>query len=313
MHKYQVTGVCLNPSIDRALTIDGFDYGGTNRVLGSVDCAGGKGFNVALAAKKLGLRAAATGFVFSGNGDIILHTLSEHGVSDQTLHFQGKVRVNLKVFDKATQVVTELNGKGQMMDADSFAQMSHKMDELAKISHFMVFGGSVAPGLPDDAYKLLIEIANAQGCKCVLDAEGALLKKGITAQPFMIKPNLFELETLVGTKLNTIGEIKTAAQNLINKGVEIVLVSLGQEGALIVNERKAKFAPGIKVDVKNTVGAGDSMVSGAIKGLIDSSELAETLKQAAGAATCSVMQEGTGLTDTSQLKSIYDKIKITDI
>jgi len=313
MHKYQVTGVCLNPCIDRALTIDGFEYGGTNRVISSVDCAGGKGFNVAIAATKLGLSAAASGFLFSDNGDIILHALRSEGVNVQTLSFAGNVRVNLKVYDKATQVVTELNGKGQLMDSDSLTEMVHKIGKLAKVSEYMVFGGSAAPGLGDDVYKLLIETANKSSCKCVLDAEGALPTRGISAQPFMIKPNLFELETLVGEKLNSIQEIKTAAQHLAGQGIGIVLVSLGQEGAMIVSANDAKLAQGMKVSVKNTVGAGDSMVSGAIKGLIDGGDLGEVLRYAVSAATCSVMQEGTGLTDTSELSDVYDKVEISNI
>lgn len=313
MTKTDITGVCLNPCIDRALTIDGFEYGGTNRVVSQVDYAGGKGFNVAVAATKLGLSSAATGFLYEDNGDIILRALEKENVDIQTLSFPGNVRVNLKVYDKATEVITELNGKGKTMDANAMEQMAEKTNKLSKTTEYMVFGGSVSPGLSHDIYKQLIETANKNNCKCVLDAEGELLRQGLKAKPFMIKPNHFELEMLVGKGLGSIEEIKEAAVEIVEQGVGIVLVSLGKDGAMIVSKDGAKYAKGLKVHVKNTVGAGDTMVSGAVKGLIGGGDIGEVLRQAAAAATCSIMQEGTGLSDTSKLKEIYDKITVTDI
>lgn len=313
MTKTDITGVCLNPCIDRALTIDGFEYGGTNRVLSQIDYAGGKGFNVAVAAKKLGLSSSASGFLFEDNGDIILRSLEKEGVDIQTISFPGNVRVNLKVFDKATQVITELNSKGKTMDIHALEKISDKTDMLSKSTEYMVFGGSVAPGLSHDTYRQLIETANKNGCKCVLDAEGELLRQGLKAKPFMIKPNHFELEMLVGKGLGSIDEIKKAALDIIEQGIGIVLVSLGKDGAMIVGQEGTKYAKGLKVHVKNTVGAGDTMVSGAVKGLIYGGDIGEVLRQAAAAATCSIMQEGTGLSHISELKDIYDKITITDI
>ena len=313
MRKIDVTGVCLNPSIDRALTIEGFEYGGTNRVLGTVDYAGGKGFNVAIAARKLGLKSAATGFVFDENGGIILRSLEAEDVDNQTLNIPGSVRVNLKVYDEKTQVVTELNSKGEPIGADVQEKLLTKIEELAEVSKYMVFGGSVAPGLKDDIYFKLIETALKHGCRCILDAEGDLLKKGIEAKPFMIKPNLFELKTLTGKELGSTEEIKAAALEIIKSGVQIVLISLGGDGAMIVTKDEAWFAQGMKVTVKNTVGAGDTMVSGAVKGLLGGGDACEVLRQAAAAATCSITQEGTGLTDISTLSEIYSNIKISSI
>ena len=313
MRKFDVTGVCLNPSIDRALMIEGFEYGGTNRVLSSVDCAGGKGFNVAIAARKLGLKSAATGFVFSENGGIIIGSLKAEDVDNQTLNIPGSVRVNLKVYDKKTQVVTELNSKGEPAGAGVQKRLSSKIEELAEISEYMVFGGSVAPGLQDDIYYKLIGTAGKRGCRCILDAEGELLRKGIEAKPFMIKPNLFELQMLTGKELGSNGEIKAAAQEIIRSGVQIVLISLGGDGAMIVTKDEAWFAQGMKVAVKNTVGAGDTMVSGAVKGLLADGSAQEVLRQAAAAATCSITQEGTGLTDISTLSEIYKSIEISSI
>ncbi len=313
MRKIDVTGVCLNPSIDRALTIEGFEYGGTNRVLSSVDYAGGKGFNVAIAARKLGLKSAAAGFIFDENGGIILRSLEAEDVDNQTLSIPGSVRVNLKVYDTKTQVVTEVNSKGEPIGADMQERLFSKIEELARISEYMVFGGSVAPGLGDDTYQKLIESAEACGCKCILDAEGELLKKGIEAKPFMIKPNLFELQMLTRKKLDSTGEIKAAVQEIIKSGVQIVLVSLGGDGAMIATKDEAWFAQGMKVAVKNTVGAGDTMVSGAVKGLLGGGDARQVLRQAAAAATCSITQEGTGLTDTSTLSDIYKNVKISNI
>ena len=313
MRYSDVTGVCLNPSIDRALTIDGFEYGGTNRVLSTVDYAGGKGFNVAVAAAKLGLRSAATGFVFEENGSIIMRLLEEEGIDIQTLQLPGSVRINLKIYDKATQVITELNSKGAKVESDTAERLFDKIDELSKSTGFLVLGGSVAPGLDSDIYARLIETAGKNGCRCILDAEGELLSKGIEARPFMIKPNLHELEILTERRLSGIAEIKSAAKDIVNSGISIVLVSLGKDGALIVTKDEAKHAQGMKVVAKNTVGAGDTMVAGAVRGLAADSGAEEILRQAAAAATCSVMQDGTGLSDISALEDIYKNIHITDI
>ena len=129
----------------------------------------------------------------------------------------------------------------------------------------------------------------------------------------MVKPNISELETFLERRLHSLDEIKEAAQGIVDRGISVVLVSLGKDGAVIVTKEGAKLAKGLKVDVKNTVGAGDTMAAGAVKGLIHSGDAGEVLRQAAAAATCSIMQEGTGLADASMLQSVYNNIQITEI
>ena len=308
-----ITTVTLNPCIDRMVTVEKFVYGGLNRIIDSRMDAAGKGINVAVALHQLGQKAFCTGINYTERGHMIRELLDRAGIPYDFVEVEGEVRVNLKVFDLSQGVVTEINESGHPVSPQHIQELMDKIDIYAAKSSMMVFSGSVPRGMPTSIYKDLMERANRHGVMCVLDAEGELLLEGLKAQPYMIKPNLYELEKAVGKTLTTHGEIVRAARGFIERGVRIVGVSMGSRGAMIIDENEAYYAHPIAVEVKGTAGAGDSMVAGFCLALKEGAGLEDMLRYGVAAATASVMREGTLLCTLDGFESMLPRVEIEKV
>lgn len=308
-----ITSISLNPSIDRTLTVEGFTPGGLNRVLSSSDVAAGKGINVALTVSALGLDAECVGFMYRDSGPLFEKRLMVNSTAYDFIWLEGSARTNIKVFDQAAGVVTELNESGREIDGDSIRKMTELVCAHAEDSDFLILSGSLPPGCPADYYATLIDAVEGLGCRCVLDADGERLKKGLEARPFMIKPNRFELETMTGRKLETIPEIRDAARQYIDQGVEVVAVSLGADGAIILQGDDALYAPRLNIEVKSTVGAGDSMVAALVAGFMAENDLEETFRMGMACATARCMTEGYRIVDRTLYRAVMDMVKIERI
>ena len=187
--------------------------------------------------------------------------------------------------------------------------MIEKVREYAGLSDIMVFTGSLPPGCPADFYKTLIEATEGK-CRCVLDAEGEKLTRGMEAKPFLIKPNQYELELRVGRKLDSVQDIKEAALECVAEGIGIVAVSMGGDGAFITDGRESLFAPVLDVDVRSTVGAGDSMVTGFLHGIALGEGLAGIFRRGVAAGTAAVTTEGTQLMTKETYESLLGRVVI---
>ena len=305
-----IVTVCLNPSVDKTCEVESFQFGGTNRVISAMLDAGGKGINVALALKRLGQEAAATGFLYNKNADIFYDRLEKGNVICDFIVSDGSARTNIKLRDKKTGTITEINEKGAAVDQSLINAVRDKCIELSKKCEYMVFTGSMPPGCPPDLYKTLI---NEIHCPAILDADSTALKSGAEAAPFMIKPNIHEFEALLGQKLASPDEIVTCARTLIAKGVKYVLISMGSDGAMLVTKNDALFAPRIDVDVQSTVGAGDCMVAGFIHGISMYSDIEAVFASAVAAGTAGVMTSGTGLLEKETYEDLMNKVRIRKI
>lgn len=308
-----ITTVTLNPCIDRMVTIEKFIYGGLNRIISSREDAAGKGINVAVALHQLGQEAFCTGFNYTERGHMIRELLEALTIPYDFVEVEGAVRVNLKVFDLSKSVVTEINESGYPVSFEHIQKLKDKIEAYAPLSSMMVFSGSVPRDVPLSIYGELIELAKKHGTLCVLDAEGGLLLEGIKAQPYLIKPNLYELEKATGETLTTYGEIARAARLFIEKGVRIVGVSMGSQGAMIIDGNYAYYAHPISVEVKGTAGAGDSMVAGFCMAIREGLELKEMLRYGVAAATASVMREGTLLCTRQGFEAMLPKVVIEKV
>jgi 1-phosphofructokinase len=219
----------------------------------------------------------------------------------------------VKVFDRNAGVVTELNESGVPVDDALLAKMVDLAVTHAEDSDFLVLSGSVPPGCPQDIYRTLINAVEGLGCRCVLDADGERLVYGLEARPFMIKPNRFELETMTGRKLDSVAEIRDAARHYIHQGVEVVAVSLGADGAIILRGEDALYAPKLNIEVKSTVGAGDSMVAALVAGFMAENDLEETFRMGMACATARCMTEGYRIVDKTVYRAVMDMVKIERI
>ena len=305
-----ITSISLNPSIDRTLTVEGFTPGGLNRVLSSGDVAAGKGINVALTVSALGLNAECVGFMYRDSAPLFEKRLMMNSAAYSFVWCEGSVRTNIKVLDQTTQTITEINEPGVMVSESDLKRMAEMVALHAENSDYMVMAGSLPPGCPPDYYRMLIQSVEGLGCRCVLDADGEALKKGLEAKPFMIKPNRHELEKMVGHKFSSIQEIRDAAMRYIDLGVSIVAVSLGGDGALITDGDESLYAPVLNIDVQSTVGAGDSMVAGLVCGCMGDFDLENTFRMGVACATARCMTEGHKVVDKTIYKALLDKVRI---
>ena len=308
-----ITCISLNPSIDRTLVVEGFAPGQLNRVVSSSDVAAGKGINVALTVSALGLDAECVGFMYQDSGRLFEKRLMVNSTAYDFIWCEGEARTNIKVFDRAAGLVTELNESGRTVDAEKLAQMTKLVSRHADNSDYMILSGSMPPGCPDDYYRTLIKAVEGLGCRCVLDADGARLKYGLQAQPFMIKPNRYELETMTGRALESREAIRDAAMHYIDMGVEVVAVSLGEDGAMVLRGDEALYAPKINIEVKSTVGAGDSMVAGMVAGFMADRDLEETFRMGMACATARCMTEGYHIIDKTVYRALMDMVRIERI
>lgn len=305
-----ITTISLNPSIDRTVNVESFVTGGLNRVTSSHSVAAGKGVNVALAVAALGMDAECIGFMYREGSKLFEKRLMMNSAAYNFVWCEGAVRTNIKVFDQSTQTITEINEPGVRVSETDLKRMSDLVTLHAENSDYLVLAGSMPPGCPADYYRTLIQSVEGLGCRCVLDADGEALRYGLEAKPYMIKPNRYELEMISGHELKTLAEIRDAALKYISMGVSVVAVSLGADGALITDGDQTLYAPVLNIDVRSTVGAGDSMVAGMVCGLIGDNDLEDTFRMGVACATARCMTEGHKVVDKTIYKALLDMVQI---
>ena len=310
-----ITTVTLNPCIDKVVTVKEFKYGGLNRIKESKIYPAGKGINVGVAFKQLGGEVICLGINYQENGEIITNYLEQRAVNHDFVMVGGAVRTNLKVIELKENVMTEINESGYPVNNQQLQKLKNKLFTYASHGKIMVFSGSVPRGVGSNIYRdLITEVKrNNPALKIILDTEGELLLEGIKAKPWLIKPNKYELEMTFNKKVTTKNDMVAVARQIIKQGVEIVCVSLGAEGALIVNYEEAYWSPGLSLEVKGTPGAGDSLVAGICRATEQNLSLAEMLIRSVAAASASVIRPGTRLCQRKDYQKFLLAIKLEKI
>ena len=308
-----ITAVCLNPAIDRTVSVPALTPGGLNRVSASRSDAGGKGVNVAVTLARLGEQAACVAFLPRENGRLVEEKLKNEGVEAAGVALEGAIRTNLKVLDEAKSEITEINESGAPVNEAQLQEMAALIARYAVRSDYLVLSGSLPPGCPASFYRDIMEKIAPLSCRVVLDADASRLKEGLKARPFLIKPNRHELEELTGESLHTLADVDRAARSLTAAGVSLVAVSMGGEGALITDGVVTLYAPRLAVTLRSTVGAGDAMVAALTAGLRRGLSMEDTFRLGVACATASVMSEGTGLIDPKTARSLLTQVHIERI
>lgn len=298
--------VTLNPSIDYVIKLDNLKNGEVNRTKEEYVYPGGKGINVSLILKELGYKSRALGFVSGFTGAYIKDTLINTGLEEDFINLEnGFTRINVKV---KSNEETEINGQGPNIDDESLNKLYEKLDSL-KENDILVLAGSIPKTLDSSLYENIMKRLANKNVKIVVDATKDLLMNVLKHKPFLIKPNNYELEELFNVKLNGIDDIITYAKKLKEMGAKNVLVSMGKDGALLINEdEKVLISNVAKGEVKNSVGAGDSMVAGFIAGYLNSNNYEEALKL--GAASGGATAFSNDLATKEDIYKLIDEIKI---
>ena len=276
--------VTLNPCSDYVIGIDSIKTGELNRTNREEIFIGGKGINVSLVLKELGVRSVAMGFVAGFTGTEIEKRLNEVGIETDFVRLKdGNSRINVKILSEQE---TEINARGPEISEGDIKEFFDKLDTL-KDDDVLVLSGSVPSSMPSDIYETILKRLSGKKIMTVADASGDLLKRTLKYKPFLIKPNNVELGELFGVKLKTADECEEYARRLKEMGAVNVLVSLAGEGALLIDkDGKGHKIKAFGGKVINSVGAGDSMVAGFIAGMLKGdSGYALRLGAACGAAT----------------------------
>jgi 1-phosphofructokinase len=302
--------VTLNPAVDKTVEINDVHINRVNRVLSVRLDAGGKGINVSKIIMSLGGESRAIGFLGGKAGVFIKEYLDNMGIANDFVVIKGETRTNLKIVDPLQHTNTDINEMGPEITSEDIQQIDNYISHTVGEKSVMVFSGSVPPNMENDIYQKWIHSAKQKGARTLLDADGDLLRLGIEAGPYLIKPNIHELERLLARKIVSIEEAVECSRILMEKhGIEIVVVSMGEKGALFLNKEVTIFAEGITVDVKSTVGAGDSMVA-ALAYAIDKGYVFEKAAAlAAAAGTANVMTCGTEPSSLNVIEELERKVR----
>jgi 1-phosphofructokinase len=298
--------VCPNPSIDCTVELNSLEIGRMNRIENKILTYSGKALNVAIGVSRLGGDALATGFMFSKDEGQFLNTLQKEGVKNQFVQTEGRVRMNYKIIDKRA-MMTEINDKGEHVPEEKQEELISIVGELAKNAAIVVMSGSLPQGVSDDFYYRLCKKI-PEGVKIIVDSEGEKLRKAISAGVYLVKPNLYELESITGKQYTNKSQMIDGAKKLISMGAKMVLLSLGQSGAILTDGVTSLYCKSANVAVNSTVGAGDSMIAAASLMIEKGAPMEEILKCAVAAGTASITTPGTNLFFKDKYDEVYDRI-----
>lgn len=299
--------VTLNPSIDFIVRLDSLALGSVNRMTSDDKFAGGKGINVSRILKRLDIENTAIGFIGGFTGRFVKDGLVDEGIATKFVEVSEDTRINVKV--KAGEE-TEINGAGPHISTEKLEELEAIFAGLSS-EDTVVFAGSAPSSLGNQVYNTLIPIAKKAGAEVVCDFEGQTLLDALNYQPLLVKPNNHELADIFGVELNGLADIEKYAREILAKGAKNVIISMAGDGALLVTPEAAYFAKPIKGTVKNSVGAGDSMVAGFTGEYVKSGDPIEALKWGVACGTATTFSDD--LATAEFIKETYQKVEVEKI
>lgn len=305
--------VTLNAAIDKRYVIENFREGEVNRVKECRYVPGGKGLNVSKTAVIAGERVVATGFVGGHAGAYIEEALEKYGVEHDFFHLSGESRTCINIWDEKKQLQTECLEPGAAVSPEEFRGFLERYQKQLPKADVIVLSGSVPKGLEESTYRRLIRLGKEAGKKVILDTSGRLLEEGIKEKPYLIKPNIDEIRMLTGSACKDLAEIGKAARALQEDGIEMVVVSLGKDGAVAATKKGIFRLTVPQIQAVNTVGCGDTMTAGFAVGISRELEPEEILKRAAAMSTASALREETGYFLREDMEDILKQISLTEM
>lgn len=311
-----VLTVTLNPCVDYLLRVEKFTPNDTNRVLVCEKDAGGKGLNTSRVFAHLGGITIATGFLGGPTAAFIRHVMDLEGVLDGFVQVEGETRSNFSVEDESEQPPTTFNQRGPTISTDEWNRLVGKVDTLAPKATWVSFGGSLPPGIAQDAFYQLSMIAKKHGRKVVLDADGAVLAEGLKANPDFIKPNSAEAGRLLGRTIDSDDDVIKATTELYERlggGERYVVISRGAKGAVMTCQSGTYLGLSPQVHPKSTIGSGDSMIAGMLWALGEGKSDDEALRWGLAAGAATALTDGTAIGDKATMERLLPEAKATKI
>ena len=290
-----INTITLNPSLDYIVKVEDFKVGNVNRTSKEDIYPGGKGINVSIVLKNLGVKNRALGFTAGFTGEEIEKLVANHGVDNEFIRLEkGMSRINVKLKSKEE---SEINGMGPDISKNDIEKLYEKLEAL-KAGDFVVLAGSIPNTLPDDIYETIMKDFKDKEINFVVDATKDLLLNVLKYKPFLIKPNHHELGEMFNVKLNSKDEIITYAKKLQEIGARNVIISMAGDGAILIEENgEITISDTPKGTLVNSVGAGDSMVGGFLAGIAENKNIKEAFKIGVATGSASAFSEGLATRD----------------
>ena len=287
--------ITFNPALDYIVKMEEFNLGHVNRSGNEFVYAGGKGINVSIVLNNLGVKSKALGFIAGFTGDEMERRVRDFGCDTEFIKLSsGMSRINVKI---KADVESEINGGGPDISEEALNNLYSQLDKLAE-GDILVLAGSVPKTMPTDVYERIMERLQEKNVKFIVDTTGESLLKVLKYNPFLIKPNHHELGDLFGVKLNNKEDVIEYAKKLKNMGAQNVIISMAGDGAVLIDSNGDVTTSNVpKGIVKNSVGAGDSMVAGFIAGYLNSEKVEEGFKLGVATGSASAFSEGLATKD----------------
>lgn len=305
--------VTPNPAVDKTYVVDQFGLQGIRTPRVTLTTPGGKGVNVARVCAVLGCPVVATGFVGGHNGNYLVEQLEQGGILSDFTRVAGETRVCVEIVDPEHAVQTKINEAGPRLTAADAANLETKVTGWLGRAQLVVLSGGGPPGTPPDLYARLIQRAREAGVRVILDASGDLLREGVAAAPFLVKPNAEEMSQLTGTPVRTPEEAATAARVLLQSGVMVVAISLGALGAVVAQGTQLLHVQPPPVEVVSAVGSGDAMAAGFATALLKGAPLHALARWGVAAGTANASVLGPGLCTRAEIENLVPQVKITPL
>ncbi|MBU1672247.1 MAG: 1-phosphofructokinase family hexose kinase [Actinobacteria bacterium] len=304
--------VTLNPTLDITLVIDRFSFGEPVQAVDVLRNPGGKGVNVSRVLRALGEDSVAVALAGGYVGEEVLDLLQQEGLILQVVKIKNPTRTNVVVFAREEDREMVIRASGPPIEEDEARRVDDLIAGMTHAPEVMVLSGSLPLGVSKDIYRKVTTAARGRGTKVFLDSAGEPLRLGIEAGPYLIKPNLRELSGLAGKELAGESEIVAYARDIIGAGVEVVVVSMGKLGAIMVTGSDV-FRGTVPEVEEDTVGAGDSMVAGMVLGVARGRNLEESFCMGLSAALATVMNGGPLLADREYYDLAAPKVVVERI
>ena len=299
--------VTLNPSIDYIVRLDKVNVGSVNRMESDDKFAGGKGINVSRVLKRLGIDNTATGFIGGFTGKFITDTLENEAIATNFVQVLEDTRINVKIKADAE---TEINGTGPTVSPERLAALKDILSGLSE-KDTVVFAGSSNKNLGNVVYKELISLTRQTGAQVVCDFEGQTLIDSLEFQPLLVKPNNHELADLYQTTFTSVEDIFPFGQRLLDEGAQHALVSMAGDGALLFTSEGVYQSNVLKRAVKNSVGAGDSMIAGFVGSFTKTQDPVEAFKWGVACGSATTFSDDLATADFIQ--ELLPEVEITKV
>ncbi|MGG5460701.1 1-phosphofructokinase [Clostridium sp. B9] len=273
----------LNPSIDYVIEVPNLELGKVNRTSQDIKFPGGKGINVSRMLSSQGTENIALGFLGGFTGEFINNKLKTYGITTNFIKVNGDSRINVKV---KSNEETEINGAGPNISKENLDTLFKKLDAL-KEDDILVLAGSIPSTLPKDLYLQIQKRVCNNNVKVVVDTSGKALLEAIKNKPFLIKPNNHEIEEIFNVKIKSEKELISYGKKLVELGAENVIISMAGDGALLINSNGIFKGNAPKGEVKNSVGAGDSLVGGFLAEYVKTNDILKSFKNGIASGSAS--------------------------